>query len=106
MGDQAAQPREPHRVSAGPGGRDAVAAHVLAAVPHLPRDAAAQQTVHGRLVALDWGPQPHRLQHAVRAQDPHDHLSRDSAARVHGLAVDHRIVDAQAVREVTEYSLR
>ncbi|GIX91268.1 hypothetical protein CEXT_522511 [Caerostris extrusa] len=42
VGDQAAQPRQPHRLALRARGRDAVAAHVPAPLPHLPRDAAPQ----------------------------------------------------------------
>ncbi len=39
----------------------------------------------------------------VRVEDPDDHLPRDGAACVHGQPLDHRLLDAEAVREVRTY---
>lgn len=80
--------------------RAAVAAHVLPAVPHLQGHVATQQAVHGRVVPQHRRPQPDQLQHAVRAEDAHDHLPGHRAARVHGVPLDNRQLDAQAVRKV------
>lgn len=77
--------------------RAAVAAHVLPAVPHLPGDVAAQQAVHGRVVPQHRRPKSDQLQHAVRAEDAHDHMPGHRVARVHGVTVDNRQLDAQAV---------
>lgn len=83
--------------------RAALAAHVLAALPDLPGDAAAQQALHGRLFAQHRRAQPHQLQHPLRAQDAHDHLSRHRAARLHGLPLDHCQLDSAPVRTVSAY---
>lgn len=80
--------------------RAAVAADVLPAVPHLQGDAAAQQAVHGRVVPQHRRPEPHQFQHEVRAEDAHDHLPGNRVARVHGVPLDNRQLDAQTVREV------
>ena len=36
----------------------------------------------------------------VRVEDPDDHLPGDGVAGVHGQPLDHRLLDAEAVREV------
>lgn len=82
--------------------RAAIASNVLPAVPHLPRNAVAQQTVYGRIVAQHWCAEPDQLQHAVRAEDAHDHMPGHSAAGVYGVPVDNRELDAQTVREVND----
>ncbi len=64
-------------------------------------DAPALQAVHRRQLPEHRRPQPDQLQHAFRTQDPHDHLSRNGATRLHGFAVDHSELDAQTVREVS-----
>lgn len=82
--------------------RAAIAAHVLPAIPHLQGHAVAQQTVYGCVVPQHRRSEPNQLQHEVRAEDAHDHMPRHGAARVHGIPVDNRQLDAQTVREVTK----
>jgi len=82
--------------------RAAVAAHVLPVVPYLPGDVAAQQVVHGRVIPQHRRPEPDQLQHEVRAENAHDHMPGYGAARVHGVLVDNRQLDAQTVRKVTK----
>ena len=57
-------------------------------------DASALQAVHGRELPLHRRPEPHQLQHALRAEDAHDYLSRNGATRFHGHALDHCKLDA------------
>ena len=59
---------------------------------------------HRRLLAQHRRPQQDQLQHPVRAEDAHDHLPRHPAAGLHGLPLDHRVLDPAAVREVSHYS--
>ena len=39
----------------------------------------------------------------VRVEDPDDHLPGDGVAGVHGQPLDHRLLDAEAVREVKTF---
>ena len=39
----------------------------------------------------------------VRVEDPNDHLPGDGVAGVHGQPLDHRLMDAEAVREVKTF---
>lgn len=80
--------------------RAVIAADVFPAVPHMQGHVAAQQTVHGRVVPQHRCPEPHQFQHEVRAEDAHDHMPGHGFARVHGVPVDNRQLDAQTVREV------
>ena len=57
-------------------------------------DAPALQAIHGRELPLHRRPEPHQLQHALRAEDAHDYLSRNGATRFHGHALDHCKLDA------------
>lgn len=41
------------------------------------------------------------FQHALRHENPHDHLPRDGAAGLQHLLVDHRRLDCTSVREVS-----
>lgn len=41
------------------------------------------------------------FQHPLRHENPHDHLSRDGAAGLQHLPVDHRRLDRASVREVS-----
>lgn len=98
--DQASQQARKTGNAVGTVRRAAVVAHVFPAVPHLQGNVAAQQAVHGRVVPQHRRPEPDKLQHEVRAEDAHDHLPGHGAARVHGVPVDNRQLDAQTVREV------
>ena len=69
--------------------------------PSLQGDAAPLQALHGRQLQEHRRPQQDQLQHSLRPQDPHDHLSRNGATRIHGLAVDNRQLDAPSVWEVS-----
>lgn len=80
--------------------RAPVPAHVPQALPHMPGDAAPLQALHRCLVAEHRRPQPHKLQHALRTQDPHDHLPGYRTPGAHGVAMDHRLLDPQTVRKV------
>lgn len=100
MDDQAGEQERRHRLQVGAVRRHPLTADVLQALPHLPGDAAALEALHGRVVAEHRGLESHQLQHQVRPQDPDDHLPRHGAAGLHGLPVDHRLVDAATVREV------
>ena len=60
----------------------------------LQSNASALQAVHGRELPLHRRPEPHQLQHALRAEDAHDDLSRNGATRFHGHALDHCKLDA------------
>uniref|UniRef100_A0A8C3BTB1 Potassium calcium-activated channel subfamily N member 3 n=1 Tax=Cairina moschata TaxID=8855 RepID=A0A8C3BTB1_CAIMO len=80
-------------------GHHPVHPHVPAPLPDRPGDAAAQQALHRRLVAQHRGAQQDQLQHALRHEDPHDHLPRDGAAGLQHFPLDHRRVDGPGVRE-------
>lgn len=62
---------------------------------------ALQQTVHGCLQPKYRRAQPDQLQHSLRVEDTDDDLSRHGPTRLHGFSVDHRQLDAQAVRKVS-----
>lgn len=100
MDDQAGEQERRHRLQVGAVRRDSLAADVPQALPHLPGDVAALEALHGRVVAKHRGLESHQLQHQVCPQDPDDHLPGHGAAGLHGLPVDHRLVDTATVREV------
>lgn len=80
--------------------RDALAADVPATLPHMPGDAFALEALHRRLVEEHRRLESHQLQHEIRAEDIDDDMPGHCAAGLHGLAVDHRILDAETVRKV------
>ena len=63
-------------------------------------DAATQPAVLGRGVAKYRRAEPHQLQHAVRLQDAHDHLSGHGSRRRHAVAVGHLQLDPSSLRRV------
>lgn len=100
MDDQAGEQERRYRLQVGAVRRHPLVADVPQALPHLPGDAAALETLHGRVVAKHRGLESHQLQHQVRPQDPDDHLPGHGAAGLHGLPVDYRLVDTTTVRKV------
>lgn len=53
--------------------------------------------LHRRLFAEHRSPEQNKLQHSVCPQDVDDHLSGHGAARVHGLVMDHCLLDLASV---------
>ena len=98
--NEAFQPRRQDWGPVGAGGRYPEPAHVPEAVLDLPCHAPAQQALHRRQLQEHRRPQPDKLQHEVRPQDPDDDLPRDCAPGLHGVVVDHRQLDAETVRKV------
>lgn len=62
----------------------------------------APAAVHWRLFAEHRGAEPNQLQHTVCSQDTDDHMSGHGAARVHGVFMDHCLMDLAAVWEVRQ----
>ena len=76
---------------------------VLQVILDMPGDVAPQQAVHWCQLQEYRGSQQDQLQHQVRPQDPDDHLPRHGPPRLHGLPLDHRQLDTEAVWEVREF---
>lgn len=74
-----------------------VTAYVLPSLSDLSSDAAAQQALYRRLVPQHRRLEPNQLQHALRPQDTHDHLSRNRPNGLHGQSLDHRQLDHETV---------
>ena len=66
----------------------------------MPGHVAPQQALHGCQLPEYRGSQQDQLQHQVRPQNPDDHLPRHRPPRLHGLPLDHRQLDTEAVRKV------
>ena len=63
--------------------------------------AAAQSVVFGRVVSEYWRVKSHRLQHTIRLQDAHDHLSRHCPCCHHAFTMDYRKLDFACLRKVS-----
>ena len=67
-------------------------------------DAATQPALLRRVVAEYRRAEPHQLQHALRLQDPDDHLPRHRSRRRHAVALGHLQLDPARLRRVRDRS--
>lgn len=81
-------------------GHHPVHPNVSEAVSHRSGHAAPQQALYWCLFPEHRCPQQDQLQYSLCDEDPHDHLSWHCFAGLHHLALDHRCMDSESLREV------